>query len=64
MFQIKTELDEEQAEQLGEILIDSIGASFPDSLLEDLNEAAGEECSILIRVVDKDYYQLFEQKLD
>ena len=64
LFQIKAELNEEQTSQLGDILVDSISESFPDSLLQDLNEAAGEECSIVIRVVDKDYYQLFEQKLN
>ena len=64
MLQIKAELDETQTEQLKDILVDGISASFPDSFLQNLNEAAGEECSILIRVVDKDYYQLFEQKLN
>ena len=49
---------------LEEILVDGITASFSDSLLEEFNEIAGEECSIVIRIIDKDYYQLFEQKLN
>ena len=64
MLQIKVELSDEQAKQLEEILVDGITASFPDSLLEEFNEIAGEECSIVIRIIDKDYYQLFEQKLN
>lgn len=64
MFQIKAELTEEQTKQLEDILVEGISASFSDNLIKEFNEMTDEENSVVVRIIDKDYYQLFEQKLN